>query len=798
MSSLKGRILLEIAGDRVDGLLEEGRRFEAASDLQGAVGVYRQALAMEPNDSRVLHRLGLAAYRIGRLAQAAVLIQRAVETGPDCWVYHKDLGNVYKGLGRCDEAVSHLNRAVSLAPNRPQAYCDLGIVYHHEGLLEQALASYRSSVSRDPRYAPAWNNMGLVLQSLGRPSDARTCFEKAVQGDPRFFGALNNLGHHFKDRRNFPKALERYEQSLAIEPNQASIYSCLGQVRQSMRQPGKAVAAYRQAIDLRPRLPAHWVNLGTAFFDMGRYAKAADCYRNAIQIDPRVPQAHLNLGLVQNELRRNDEAISSFESALELDPDYEDALCNLVKSLIDQCDWEALGKYESRLDRLTERALKASKKPIETPFLNIIRHIDPQLNFQVATAWSRELVEKTINIRLPASPEQTGDKPGIIRLGYLSGNFCAHAGADLILGLLERHDRNAFRVYCYSYGKDDGSAQRRDIRGSCDQFRDVSSLDDASIAGLIHADAVDILVDLVGYTKGCRLGICALRPAPIQVRMLGMAGTTGASFFDYLITDRIVTPEEHQRYYSENFVYMPFTYQVNCYPNASATGLNPTVPVHYKKRFVFASFCTAYKIERDVFDAWMQILKGVPQSELWIMPGSDRAKASLVKAAQTMNVDPKRIIFQEKLGKKDHFNRLLQVDLALDTRTVNGAATTSDALWAGVPVVSVQGHHFASRMSSSLLHSIGLPEMVTHSLGDYIELAIEMATHPKFLEEKKHKLEKNRFRRPLFNTAQFVKLLEAAYRCMWERQATGDPIGPIDVRRLTADSANGSGMLVAG
>ena len=297
----------------------------------------------------------------------------------------------------------------------------------------------------------------------------------------------------------------------------------------------------------------------------GRPAKIHSVLSKGIGPQSSDSQAYLNLGLVYKELGRHTEVLSCLERAIELDPGYENALVHLVTYLIGQCEWDSVAKYGKQLDRNTQHALETSRKPAENPFLNLIRHADPALNYMVARAWGHEW-EKTAakGLQLFSFDHRKGCQPRI-KIGYLSGNFRNHPTSDLTLGVFELHDRRRFSINCYAYGKDDGSIQRKAIRTASDNFRDISELDDLSAAALIHDDQVDVLVDLMGHIKGARLGICALRPAPIQVRMLGMAGTTGTSFFDYLISDRIVTPEIDQSHFKEKFVLMPHCYQVNNY-----------------------------------------------------------------------------------------------------------------------------------------------------------------------------------------------------------------------------------------
>jgi protein O-GlcNAc transferase len=273
------------------------------------------------------------------------------------------------------------------------------------------------------------------------------------------------------------------------------------------------------------------------------------------------------------------------------------------------------------------------------------------------------------------------------------------------------------------------------------------------------------------------------KPSPIQLRYLGMAGTTGASFFDYLITDSIVTPDESAAFYTKKFVFMSHSYQVNnnsqAVENKSLNRKRLSLPAN---GFVFGSFVTSYKIDQDLFHTWMNILSKVRESVLWLLKRSKDTLKKLRKEAVRRGIDPNRLIFAEKLPKSVHLDRLGPTDLGLDTRSVNGAATTSDTLWVGVPALTLHGSHFVSKMSSSILAAVGLPELITHSLKSYEDLAVELATDPVRMRAIKDRLEKNRLTEPLFDTKRFVRNLENAYEQMWQIYTAGELPGQIKVR----------------
>jgi protein O-GlcNAc transferase len=428
--------------------------------------------------------------------------------------------------------------------------------------------------------------------------------------------------------------------------------------------------------------------------------------------------------------------------------------------------------------------LQNNQVPSETPFLNITRSDDPQLNFAVAKSWSRDIDKRMTGIRKSLGFQYRINNKDKIRIGYISNNFGDHPTAHITRRLYELHNRKRFKILCYSYGADDNSYYRTSIQAGCDTFVDISNLSNAEAAKHVNDDGVDILVDLVGDMRGGRVAIAALRPAPVQVRWLGMAGTTGANFFDYLITDKIVTPQDHSKFYSEKFVYLPNCYQINdnqpfeaeCQFLKSTFGIPEGV-------FVFCCFNTSYKIDTNVFSAWMRILKRSTESVLWLMTHSTNMQENIKKASEKHGVDPARLIFAEKIPKPRHLSRLPLADLALDTLTVNGAASTSDALWAGVPVLTICGKHFASRMSASILSAIGMDSLIASDLESYVGQAVQLSKESQYVLEIKRTLVTNQKNKPLFDTEQFVASLELAYERLWQKHINGHKPTIVDIEK---------------
>lgn len=515
--------------------------------------------------------------------------------------------------------------------------------------------------------------------------------------------------------------------------------------------------------------------LGVIASQVGKHDLAIQLIQQAVALSPKNSLYYNNLGHVFRTLNQLDNAISCYENALQIQPEYPDALSQLVHLLQQTCAWQKLDGLSEKLDGLTQIALNSGTKPAESPYINVTRHADPDLNFKVAKLWSDNFARHISKLNLSFSFDGRRRNKSEVVVGYLSNDFRHHPTAHLMLSLFGLHHRQEFKVYGYSYGIDDGSCYRERIRRDCDKFIDLRHLSFADAAQRIYADQVDILVDLMGHIAGNRLEICALRPAPIQVSYLGFPGTSGADFFDYIITDRIVTPEQHLPYYREQIVYMPHCYQVNDHsqPISEKSYCRKDFELP-EDRFVFASFNQAHKIEPVMFDVWMNILREVPESVLWLFSRHDSVANNLRREAENRGIGSERLIFTGKLPKDEHLARHRLADLFLDTRIYTGHTSTSDALWAGIPVITLQGDHFASRVSASILTAMGLPELITSSLGEYQNLAVQLARQREQLHEIRQRLISNRNTAPLFDTPRFVANLEKAFKQMWEIFCTAE------------------------
>jgi protein O-GlcNAc transferase len=656
------------------------------------------------------------------------------------WTEAYRKGRQWYEKGRFDKAVEYFQASIAIKPDHAESYHDLGAALYAERRYEVALSSFQKAVELNGQMASAWFNGGNVLCRVNR----------------------------------FDTAIQWYEQALSVSPGHADAHYNLGNVHKMLGNLKVALGHYQAALSIDPRFAEARNNMGSLYLKDGQLDKALECFQAAMALKPGYYEAAYNAAVGLQRLGRLEQAIESARRALTIRPDDGDALALLSALLRQACDWANVPVVDRMLSQLTERQLQEGRRPSEQPFLSFVRSASPGHNFQVASAWSRWLIsgQQGREHQFAHPPHRYRSRP--MTIGYLSEQFRNAATAHLTAGLFERHSRDGFRIIAYSWGDDDGSPYRRKIESDTDLFVNIKALSDSEAAQRIYDDRVNILVDLMGWMHGHRMGILLQRPAPIQVNYLGYPGTTGAPFVDYILADTIVIPKDHHRFFSEEVVYLPHCYQATD-PSPWVDGREMTragagLP---EDRLVFCAFTTDYKIEPLSFGCWMQILHAVPQSVMWLIAPSDLTRKNLLQHARLQGIDPRRIVFADPLPKPMHLARISLADIALDTFTVNGHTTTSDTLWAGVPLVTLQGTHFASRVASSILSAAGLNELVAESLSDYKRLAIELALNPDRLKTLKTKLACRKAGMPLFDTDRLVQNLEQAYSRMWHQFASG-------------------------
>lgn len=715
-----------------------------------------------PNEFVIHNILGAAYAGLGRFQEAIASYRRATEIAPKHAATHNSLGNAQKRLGQFREAVSSYRRALKFEPRDANAHCNLGSALRELGRLDKSVASSRQAIALDPKLAAAHNNLGVALGDLGKLEEAVASYSRAIEINPGFEGAHNNLGAALKGLGRLEEAAASYRRAVKLRPDFAGAWVNLGHTARDLGRLDEAEAAYRRSIELNPRAAEPYVRLGSVLRTQGHLDEAIELYRKAIKLKPDFIDAYLGNGNALQSKGRLDEAVASYARAVEVRPDHAEALSHLLFYRANICDWTAeLPKGISKL---------GTSGATVSPFRMLAFEDNPENHFRRA----RNYV--ATNTRKPASTDLTRpqSRPDKLRIGYFSADFRDHAVMYLAARVFELHDRERFTIHAYSHGPDRRDEMRTRLEAAMDSFTDVRDKNDREVVELARKDGLDIAVDLSGLTGGTRLGIFANRVAPVQMTWLGYPGTSGADFMDYVVADQVVIPKEARSYYSEAVLYLPHAYQPNDDQRTISERMFTRTELGLPENgFVFCCFNNNYKITPREFDIWARLLTQVNDSVLWLLKSNQWAETNLRAEAKRRGIDPARLVFAERVPLADHLARHRLADLFLDTFNYNAHTTASDALWAGLPLVTKQGRGFAARVASSLLSAVKLEELITHSDEDYEQLALDLATNPEKLGSVRDKLSVNRDTEPLFNSETFTRHIESGYVAAYERVLAG-------------------------
>jgi predicted O-linked N-acetylglucosamine transferase (SPINDLY family) len=729
---------------------------------------------------QALNLRGMAAHARGDFSRAAILFGQAVAHLPAAPEFHHNLGSAFQVLGRFGEAQASLEEALRLRPGFAQAHNSLGNVRQSLGRPAEAISCYEAALRLEPLFGEARYNWGNALAALNRHDEAIAQFLHVLALQPQHTETHGSLGAAYLVLGRGEEAIRAYQEAIRRNPWRAEYLYGLGNAYQALALIEEAIDAYQAAINVQPTFAPAYHNLGYIHQMRGRYAEAAVNYERARDLEPRRPEPRANLARVYLALERFAEAQAEAAGAMEVDPRYgpgAEALFQVSRTL---CAWEGLEAASTRYRNAIVRELNAGGRTESSPFTAFWLPLPPLEQRALAESTSAGIAAPLAGSRagLPPAPQRA---PGQrLRIGYLSSDYRAHATAHLLGHLFALHDRSRFEAIAYSTGPDDGSAYRRRFEREAERFVDMASWSPVQAALRIRTDGVDILVDLHGHTTGGSLATLAMHPAPVQVHFLGYPGTVGRDLVDVILLDPVVCPPEHESYYSERVYRLPDTYQLN--------DRQPIGPIRPRAThglpdmgFVFCCFNAAYKITPEIFALWLRILDRAPGSVLWLYGGKDAVVQNLRAEARRLGYPSERLIFGSSLPKDQHLARLGHADLMLDTPVVNAMTTASDALWAGVPVLSILGDSFPSRAGASILTAIGLPELIMPDLAAYEETAVRLATHHEEMAALKAKLAANRLTNPLFDTGRFIRNLETAYEELWARH-----ISDADRANLTA------------
>ena len=669
--------------------------------------------------------------------------------------------------GRLAEAAKAYNRLLQQMPGNFGCIYSLAMIHAQQGNFDAAADMFRRAAQIRPDLLDAHYNLAVALSMAGRFADAALSYEKVLKIDPRHANARNNYAITLLQGGRAADALRQYNDLIAEGSASADAYNNRGMALQTLKRSEDAIADYDKAINLKPDFVEAHVNRGNALADLHRTEEALASYRRAVALRPDFADVYNNIGNIYYNLGSYQEAVAAYDKGLMLHADDSEARSNRFSAKMHLCDWSNFPNERAALLASVRRGLPTY------PFVMLAVSSSVEDHLQCARQFGRT--------RFPPSDEPLwrGDvySHDRIRVAYVSGDFREHPIAYLTASLFEHHDRSRFEVTAISFGPDRDRPITRRLKSAFERYVDARAMTDLEIANLLRRLEVDIAVDLVGYLQNARTTIFSRRPAPIQVNYIGYPGTLGADYFDYIIADPTVLPAEHAGFYTEKVASLPDTYL-----STDATRpIAPTTPTRQElglpaDGFVFCCFNLSYKINPEMFDVWMRLLRELDRSVLWLRDYNAATSQNLRTQAQRRGVAPERLIFAPRAPlAADHLARQRQADLFLDTLPYNAHTTGTEALWVGLPVLTCLGSSFAGRVGASINNAIGMPELVTNSLPEYEALALKIARDPALCAALKHKLAGNRDSHPLFDTARLTRHVEAAYQRMWQNYRDGRP-----------------------
>ena len=686
---------------------------------------------------------------------AKKILFEIVTSEPACSRANELLAYILWNEGDAKQGLDYLKKAVNSPDCSPIALYEMATILTNEGNYSQAIPLFQQSLQKSGGFFELFHEYGRALASNEDYQHALEIFSKAETINPGSAEVLFNLGRLSELLENPDEALRHYEKVLSIDPSFGPALNNRAGILNDRKQYKEALASYEQALGLEPNNPELLTNKGAALSNLGQHFDAVECYLKALNINSVHFEALEAIMHALCTLKQYSKALSYAERALALNPSHP-FLCGFtvhLRSLI--CDWKS---FDADVSEIAQKVSEGQKAIL--PFQALCIFDDPSLQYQCAQifAKSQAYESRTIQHRHSQSSKQR------IRIGYFSSDFGYHPVAFLIAEVFELHDRERFEIVGFSVGPNTGDPMRKRIEKAFDEFQDVAHLQDGEIAKISRDLNIDIAIDLTGYTQDSRTNIFSHHAAPVQVNYLGYPGTLGASFIDYIVADPILIPKSEQQFYSEKIAYLPHSYQ----PNDRSRKISDdemTRSMHGlgEDDFVFCCFNNNFKITPSVFALWMQILKKVERSVLWLLEDNADASNNLRKAAIAHGISEGRLVFAPRSPMDKHIARMRLANLFLDTLPYNAHTTASDALWTGLPVLTYAGKSFASRVAASLLNAVGLSELVVHSAEDYVEMAVSLSSDPGRLTTIRAKLEYSRNQHPLFDTVSYVRGLEEAF-----------------------------------
>ena len=790
----------------IESTIRKADKFFKKGAFQEAHELYMSALEKYPENSIARNRLAqientfsnniqpsrnqleklVQFYRTGRFSQG---IEYGVELSrqfPQSFQLQNILGAIYKNAGLLDEAERCFTNAININVDYLDGFCNLAATLKEKNENNKALEIYHQALAIDKNCVEALLGVANLYFEKNEIETSISYYTAAKEHAPKDTRILENLGVAFRKNNQINLSIQTLLSAKKYTPDDPSILNNLGASLLANNQYKEAEIELAQSIQQMPQNADAFNNLGTSLKHQGKNERAIQCFEKSLSINGQSAITLNNLGSTLMKVHKSEDAIIPLENAVRIDPNFSMAFANLGDAYVTvEQPVDAIRAYRNAVNTDSENIYSINKLQIikrsicdwsdehtshteksSTPLKRVHKHAppfgrlcledNPEKQLEASKAWAKGLFYEESPL-----PLEINVKNEKIRLAYFSADFHEFPGMYLMAGMLEKHDRSKFEIYAFSYGPEKNDPMRKRIINAVDHFIDIKDMDTEECVQLSRRLNIDIAIHRNGYTKGNRTELFSSRVAPIQINYLGYPGSMGADFIDYIIADKTVIPEEYKKFYTEKVLYMPHTYQPN--DNTRFIASTNTSRSDFglpKDGIVFCCFNQNYKISTEEFDIWMRVLNQVPQSVLWLLKSNDFVVENLRKEALKRGVESTRLIFAERLPHAEHLARHKHADLFLDTFNYNAHTTASDALWAGLPVVTKIGQQFAARVSASLLNAIEMPELITTSKYDYEQLIIQIAQDSEMLKKLKEKIQTNRETKPLFNTQLYTRAFE--------------------------------------
>ncbi|MBF0359085.1 MAG: tetratricopeptide repeat protein [Magnetococcales bacterium] len=736
----------------------------------------KSALRIEPENSQitgylnwVLHTEGgsvealqqaVNLHQSGRIEEAIICYQKTLQIDPKNVLALSNMGFALQTTGKLNAAVTALKKAIAIKPDYADAYSNLGNVLQEQGEFDEAVDSYQKAIILKPDYADAYSNLGTLLKKLGELDKAVYNYQKAIDINPDSPGAHYNLGRTLHEQGELDKAVSSYQKAISIKPGFLEAVLNLGNILKELGKLDEAAFSYQKAILIKPDHAMAHSNLGVVLQEQGKVDKAVLSYKKAILYKPDYAEAYSNLGVVLQETGKLEEAVKSCQKAIAIKPDFAIAYNNLGNALRDQCKLdEAVASYQKAIE------IKADYTDAFSNFLFIISYYTLysfEETLKHHQSWDK--VHGKVGLENSFSHLGSLNPDKKLKVGYISPDFKHHPVSDFMRGIIQNHNHNSFQIYCYSNVSSPDKITG-EFKKLADVWRDVLGLNDQELAQQIYADGIDILIDLSGHTKKNRLKVFTYKPAPVQTTYLGYCTTTGLQAMDYWLTDPILTPDNSPEKSTETVVRLPTCWV--CYKPMEPPPI-AMIDRGSNMGVVYGSFNHLSKITPTVARVWSRILSALPTAKL------------LLKTKQLVNIQEQERIFyifakngikKERLilqkDSPDYLKEYGVVDIALDPFPRTGGLTTADALWMGVPVITLAGQRMIERQGASLLSAVGKREWIAESEDEYVLKALELAEGGILDSKQRLSLHNRVVSSPLCDYKNFVNGLERAYRQMW-------------------------------